>query len=82
MNAVSTLSSSCELCQGGHPTIECQMMQGMTTESVNYVGNFKGPQNQVYGNTYNPNWRKRPNLSWGNQRNNQWIPQAPPGFRG
>ena len=42
VNAVSTLSSSCELCQGGHPTIECQMMQGMTTEAINYVGNFKG----------------------------------------
>ena len=54
VNAVSILSSSCELCQRGHPTIECQMMQGMTTEGVNYVGNFKGPQNQVYGNTYNP----------------------------
>ena len=36
VNAVSTLSSLCELCQGGHPTIECQMMQGMNTESVNY----------------------------------------------
>ena len=53
VNAVSTLSSSCELCQGGYPTIECQMMQGMTSEAANYVGNFKGPQNQVYGNTYN-----------------------------
>ena len=46
VNAVSTLSSSYELCQGGHPTIKCQMMQGMSiTEGVNYVGNFKGPQN-------------------------------------
>ena len=45
MNAVSTLSFSCELYQGGHPTIECQMMQGMTIERVNYMGNFKGPQN-------------------------------------
>ena len=26
VNAVSTLSSSCELYQKGHPTIECQMM--------------------------------------------------------
>ena len=44
VNAVSTLSSSCELCQGGHPTIECQLMQGMPpTEGVNYLGNFKGP---------------------------------------
>ena len=63
VNAISTLSFSCELCQGGHPTIECPMMQGMTTEGVNYVGNFKGPQNQVYGNTYNPSLRNHPNLS-------------------
>ena len=74
VNAVSTLSSSCELYQGGHPIIECQMMKGMTTEGVNYVGNFKGPQNQVYGNIYNPNWRNYPNLSWSNQENNQWRP--------
>ena len=45
VNAVSTLSSLCELCQGGHPTIEYQIIQGMTTEGVNYMGNFKGPQN-------------------------------------
>ena len=43
VNAVSTLSSLCEICQGGHPTVECQIIQGMTTEGVNCVGNFKGP---------------------------------------
>ena len=44
VNAVSTsdLSSSCEFCQGNHPTIECQMMQGLSMENVNYVNNFKG----------------------------------------
>ena len=66
VNTVSILSFSCELCQGGHPTIECQMMQGMTKEGVNYVDNFKGPQNQVYDNTYNPSWRNHPNISWNN----------------
>ena len=41
VNAVSTsdLSSSCELCQSNHPTIECQIMQGLSMENVN---NFKG----------------------------------------
>ena len=58
------------------------MIEGMSTEAVNYVGNFKGPQNQVYGHTYNPSWRNHPNLSWSNQGNNQWRPQAPPGFGG
>ena len=45
VNAVSTLSSLCELCEGGYPTIKCQMMQGMSTEGINYMSNFKGPQN-------------------------------------
>ena len=82
VNAVSTsdLSSSCELCQGNHPTIKCQMMQGLSMENVNYVNNFKGQQNQVYGNTYNPSWRNHPNFSWSNQGNSQWKQQAPPGF--
>ena len=81
VNAISSsVSSSCELCQGGHPTMECQMMQGMSMEDVNYVSNFKAQQNQVYGNTYNPSWRNHPNFSWSNQGNNQWRPQAPPGF--
>ena len=48
------LSSSCELCQGNHPTVECQIMQGLSMKNVNDVNNFKGQQNQVYGNTYNP----------------------------
>ena len=54
----------------------------MSTKGVNYIGNFKGPQNQVYGNIYNPSWRNHPNFSWSNQKNNQWRPQAPPGFGG
>ena len=44
INVVSTsdLSSSCELCQDNHPIIECQMIQGLSMENVNYVNNFKG----------------------------------------
>ena len=74
VNIVSTsdLTSSCEMCQGNHPTIECQMIQGLSMENVNYVNNFKGQQNHVYGNTYNPSWRNHPNFSWSNQGNNQW----------
>ena len=54
----------------------------MTSEVVNYVSNFKRPQNQAYRNTYNPSWRNNLNLFWSNQGNNQWRPQAPPGFGG
>ena len=47
VNVVSTfdLSSSCELYHDNHLTIECQMMQGLSMENVNYVNNFKGQQN-------------------------------------
>ena len=54
VNAISKLSISYELCQGGHLTIHCQMMQALSMENVNYVNNFKGHQNQMHGNTYNP----------------------------
>ena len=84
INAVSTssLSSFCELCQGRHPTFECHLTQNLSMENVNYVNNFKGQQNQVYGNTYNPSWRNLPKFSWSNQENNQWRPQIPLSFGG
>ena len=28
------------------------------------MGQSKPPTNALYGNTYNPNWRNHPNLSW------------------
>ena len=80
VNAISNLFVSCELCQGGHLTIECQMMQGLLMENMNYVNNFKGKHNQVHENTYNLSGRNHPNFSWRNQGNNQWRPQAPPDF--
>ena len=45
LNAIlSIISSSCELFHGGHPTIECQQIQNLSTESMNYVGNFNKGQ--------------------------------------
>ena len=41
LNAISpALVSSCEFFHGGHPTIECQQMQNLSIESINYVGHF------------------------------------------
>ena len=34
------------------------------TEHANVVGQYKPQPNAPYGNTYNPNWRNHPNLSW------------------
>ena len=33
-------------------------------EQANIVGQSRPPTNAPYGNTYNQNWRNRPNLSW------------------
>ena len=42
VNAISNLSISYELCRDGHPTIECQIMQGLSMENMNFVNKFKG----------------------------------------
>ena len=33
-------------------------------EHADVVGQYKPQPNVPYGNTYNPNWRNHPNLSW------------------
>ena len=34
------------------------------SDHANVVGQYKPQPNAQYGNTYNPNWRNHPNLSW------------------
>ena len=49
--------------QGEHcPTIPS--MREMIAKQGNDVGQYKPPANASYSNTYNPNWRNHPNLSW------------------
>ena len=49
--------------QGEHcPTIPS--MREIIAEQANAVGPYKPPANASYINTYNPNWRNHPNLSW------------------
>ncbi|XP_020553062.1 uncharacterized protein LOC105172241 [Sesamum indicum] len=48
----------------------CPTLQESTTEHADAVGLFTGQQQRRYdpfSNTYNPKWRDRPNLSYGNQ---------------
>ena len=40
------------------------LVRDMMKEHANAVGQYKPPPNSPYGNTYNLNWRKHPNLSW------------------
>ena len=42
------------------PCFICQS----TDHQANAVGQYKPPTNAPYNNTYNPNWRNHPNLSW------------------
>ena len=58
----------CFICQsteqlGEHcPTVPS--IRDMLTEQSNVVAQYKPPPNAPYNNTYNPNWRNHPNLSW------------------
>src|SRR4051812_275873 len=81
VNAAQVPMLVCELCASGHATQDCQV--GNTfgqQEQVNFANNFQHGQGNSYGNpypyAYNPNWRTtHPNLSWGNNSNQQ--PQHP-----
>ena len=44
------------------PTIPA--VREMFSDQVNFVGQSKPPPNVPYNNTYRPNWRNHPNLSW------------------
>ena len=61
MQAVNELSASqpsCFNCQlNSHPGEYCQ-------EHTHILNQNNPPTNAPYGNTYNPNWRNHPNLSW------------------
>ena len=40
------------------------LMRDLMQEHAHVLGQNKPPTNAPYGNTYNPNWRNHPNLSW------------------
>ena len=51
----------------GHPEEHCPiapLVRDLMTEHANAVGQYKPQPNAPYGNTYNPNWKNHPNLSW------------------
>ena len=61
-------ANPCINCQSnGHPEEHCPIapsMRDLMSEHANVVGQSKPQPNAPYGNTYNPNWRNHPNLSW------------------
>ena len=55
-------------CQSNsHPGEHCPIVPSireLMQEHAHVLGKNKPPTNAPYGNTYNPNWRNHPNLSW------------------
>ena len=74
MQAVSELPAShpsCFDCQtNSRPGEHCQ-------EHAHVLNQNKPPINAPYGNTNNPNWRSRPNLSW-KQKPPAYVPTGAP----
>ena len=71
MQAVNELPASqpaCFNCQSNsHPGEHCLVVpsvRDLMQEHAHFLGQNKPPTNAPYGNTYNPNWRNHPNLSW------------------
>ena len=68
MTDASMPSQPCFIYQStGHQGEDCptvSSVRDMIDEHANVVGQYKPPTTAPYGNTYNPNWRNHPNLSW------------------
>ena len=71
MRAVNELPASqpsCFNCQSNsHPGEHCPVVpsvRDLMQEHAHVLGQNKPPTNAPYGNTYNPNWRNHPKLSW------------------
>ena len=56
-----TCQSTCH--QGEHCPIS-PSVRDLMIENANVVGQNRPPADAQYGNTYNPNWKNHPNLSW------------------
>ncbi|GJT48461.1 hypothetical protein Tco_0974618 [Tanacetum coccineum] len=72
LTQVNKITSSCEICSGPHDTQYC--MENPEQAFVEYVSSctdeaggkwytFKPEQNN-FGDTYNPSWKSHPNLRW------------------
>ena len=59
---------TCFNCQStDHPGEHCPIassVRDLMAEHANVVGQNRPPVDAQYGNTYNPNWRNHPDLSW------------------
>ncbi|XP_022881061.1 uncharacterized protein LOC111398380 [Olea europaea var. sylvestris] len=69
-NAEQTKKANCEECGSEHMTVECPILtQGK--EQTDFAQWGQCQQNNVYGETFNPSWKKYPNFYWSNQNQNR-----------
>ncbi|CAL1382306.1 unnamed protein product [Linum trigynum] len=72
---------SCELCEGPHHMDMCPLGAAQL-EDVQYINNPRSQgQGGMYSNTYNPQWRHHPNMSWSNNNPAGVRNIPPPGFQ-
>ncbi|XP_071917221.1 uncharacterized protein [Coffea arabica] len=74
----------CGVCTAvGHPTEMCPLVQEETAEQVNMAGHAPAPRKlyDPYSNTYNPGWRDHPNLSYGGNRQSNFVPNRQQGHQ-
>ncbi|XP_071920027.1 uncharacterized protein [Coffea arabica] len=74
----------CGVCTAvGHPTEMCPLVQEETAEQVNMAGHAPAPRKQYdpYSSTYNPGWRDHPNLSYGGNRQSNFVPNRQQGHQ-
>ncbi|KAK1441409.1 hypothetical protein QVD17_07278 [Tagetes erecta] len=62
---------ACEICRGGHDTVDCPISIDSLQEQVDFVSNPNRVQGNTFGNSYNPGWK--------NQQS--WRSGNPPGFQ-
>ncbi|XP_027103032.1 uncharacterized protein [Coffea arabica] len=77
-------AKACGICPGmGHSTDMCPMIQEKNVEQVNMAGYAPAPRNQYdpYSNTYNAGWRDHPNLSYGRNRQSNFVLNKQPVYQ-
>jgi hypothetical protein len=60
----------CEVCgEPGHTTLDCNIL----SKGYNQISEVSYAQNSPYSQSYNPNWRNHPNISYkGNSYGSNW----------
>ncbi|XP_027099229.2 uncharacterized protein [Coffea arabica] len=74
----------CGICTNiGHTADSCPQLQEEGTEQAHMAGNMPMPRRQYdpYSNSYNPGWRDHPNMSYGGNKQQNFIPNRQQGFQ-